>query len=92
MNQLFESLAADRAGCSMRALERKTGVSRVTLWRWQSGRSVPSLLAAQSVADALGLRLQELLDLLPVTSDRPSRPARRAPRERTRSRRATPAR
>ncbi|HET8682052.1 MAG TPA: helix-turn-helix transcriptional regulator [Micromonosporaceae bacterium] len=41
---------------------RLIGVDRVTLWRYRSGRLVPSLDRAMTIANILGLAVDELFE------------------------------
>jgi len=50
----------DRA-ISQAALARLVGVNTVSAWRWETGRIVPSVRRLQTICDALGISVAQLL-------------------------------
>jgi len=50
-----------KEGGSLSQLARKTGISRMTLWRYSTGRQEPTLTMALQIAEALDVPLQNLI-------------------------------
>lgn len=51
-----------RKGMSARALARAMGKDPATVNRWAKGQAAPSILVARDLADALGVRVELLID------------------------------
>ena len=49
-----------RGNMTQTALARRVGVSRVTIFRYEHGLSVPDVLTANALAKALGVTLAQL--------------------------------
>lgn len=63
-----------RRGVATKALARQAGVSAPTIRKWRRGSTYPQIDNARAVAEALGLTLDELADLIvgePSTGDPP---------------------
>ena len=43
-------------------LEKKTGISRVTLWRFMNGTRIPRIDSLQKILEALGIKVQFSFD------------------------------
>ena len=58
-------------GLSVTGLGRLVGVHRVEIWRWETGRRVPSLPHLVRLARVLGASLDELVQPLPPLEEWP---------------------
>jgi len=54
-----------RTGKSMSAVAREIGISFGVLSRWETGRSLPSLAVAWSIADYYAVSLDDLIGRVP---------------------------
>jgi transcriptional regulator with XRE-family HTH domain len=48
-------------GYTLKKLEAKTGISRVSLSRYERGECFPGILSLLTIADVLGITLDELV-------------------------------
>lgn len=62
-NRMAENiqLLRKRAGMSQEQLAEVTGSSRQTVSKWESGESIPDILACEKMADAFGVSLEDML-------------------------------
>lgn len=52
-----------KAGMSQKRLAEKTGISEVTICKYTNGSATPSLYNARKIARALGIDINELIDI-----------------------------
>ncbi len=62
-NRMAENiqLLRKRAGMSQEQLAEVTGSSRQTVSKWESGESIPDIIACEKMADAFGVSLEDML-------------------------------
>lgn len=62
-NRMAENiqLLRKRAGMSQEQLAEVTGSSRQTVSKWESGESIPDILACEKMAEAFGVSLEDML-------------------------------
>lgn len=53
--------ARESKGWSISQLSRKADVANQTIWQWETGRAMPTVLLLICVADALDVTLDELV-------------------------------
>ena len=75
-------------GLNSRSAADRAGLSRVSLWRWTTGRSIPRNEQLGSLATLLQLPVSDVLELIAAARERHARRARRDRQQR----RATQAR
>lgn len=77
-----ESLQAARRQCGISQMEaaERLGVSRQTIYRWESGESEPTLENLRSLADLYGMAVDELLNG-PAEPDVPEEDAAEPPQD-----------
>lgn len=69
--------ARERAGLNQLAAAAALGIGRHSLWRWETGRAVPSLDSIRHMAEAYGVAVVDLLDQdSPATGSTPLRELR----------------
>ena len=58
----FLRMTREKLGISQKSLAQKLGVDENTVWRWEAGRSQPSVDLGRQIADALGVSVDDLLN------------------------------
>ena len=61
--------ARRRAGLGLPACSRRTGVDVPSLLRYETGKTQPRIENAAKIADALGVRVDEVTEFLPAVRE-----------------------